>query len=930
MSLESPFLDSELFVEADSDGPSHYSLNVMAESPFLQGFAEDFLNPALSLAQSDVDEFSPEDAQEFPEGDDEEPDEEWSDVEYDVPPANSSDPVDALLAVPAFTGARRTSIGTLLTPARSKAALRWNAENHPRKSGIAPDRILVALQNYVDVSAVNDAIARYNSQHPNAPLNPGTKPVDAVFAEAVHQFQMKCYRNSKQHDGLAGAAILDSLGFWPRKGLRSSAQTNEWAQGRVRSKKKGIAEALSTPTDLTRDLTQSNWWNSFVNPCFLGWEFVRPIHIYFARKLRKAELWLLSQSRFAGKTPAEMATLLDINEKHAGGRSNAGSKSIHTLGLAIDIKYLGNPHVGDYRDKPNGAKRFSEVMKRAAAKISGLNLTEEKFPQYLNKLGTDTSKTTGQIYDELILRDQDLRQYLALPEAREDLAALRSGVFMGSQARDPLQGFLNLDRDLVIALRDHACLVWGAVDFGSGANGDIMHFDCRLDDIGRAVFCGTGGTFNDKHPCWKRSEPPCPQATGRTRSAPRRAGEVMDAECEDEYLAENDYEDEPDEAAEEQLVEDLADEADDFTGEFAESGELDEFENYLSAIEEGEEELIEAEAPLLLKNPARSDPPGQTFYVKIKLGKDSRCVKSIVENKKKKCLQYQTFVIRPMTGIFIPENYSPQPAVDLILYLHGHKTDVPGSDALIAEYWDGQKHPVFALREEINASQKNVILVAPTLALKSEAGDLVRPDGLDNYLEKVLEALGTYGPYQGQSPAIGNLILAAHSGGGGHMRRLATSSNQAVAKIRECWGFDSLYNSADVAPWRLWAQSDPQTRSLYSYYFKGLPKENSERLGKDSSGRVDQMPNIYPLQSQVRNHFKLVLHYLRERLTGTAFLGSTATTTRQGSALLSDEAEDDGSFSDHEDDFPGDEFEGVEESDSDHEEMESSQVARRM
>src|SRR4029453_4396778 len=124
-----------------------------------------------------------------------------------------------------------------------------------------------------------------------------------------------------------------------------------------------------------------------------------------------------SQTRFAGKTPADLARLLDINEKNAGGRVKAGYNTIHTLGLRAAITNLGNPAIGEYRDKPHGAQFFTDVMKRAVAKISGLNLTEEKFPQYLNKLGTDSTKTTGQIYDELRERDQDLRKYLALADA---------------------------------------------------------------------------------------------------------------------------------------------------------------------------------------------------------------------------------------------------------------------------------------------------------------------------------------------------------------------------------------------------------------------------------------------------------------------------------------------------------------------------------
>ena len=740
-----------------------------------------------------------------------------------------------------------------------------------------------------------------------APINLGAGPVDAVFVEALHQFQMNCYKDSKQHDGLAGASVLDSLGFWPRKGLRSSSQTNQWAKDQVRSRAESIDKAIAgTPPDLARDLSAKNWWISFVNPCFLGRTFARPIHVYFARKLRKAELWLLSQPRFAGKTPVELAELLDINENHAGGRNNAGSKSSHTLGLAIDVKYLGNPHVGDYRDKPIGAKRFSEVMKRAAARISGTTLAEEKFPAYLHTLGNDAGKTTSQIYEELTRRDQDLRQYLALPEASADLAALRQGVFKGSQERDPLNGFLNLDRDLVIALRDHACLVWGAVDFGSGANGDIMHFDCRLDDIGRAVYCRTGGTFNDKHPCWNRSEPPCPPPPSRprrSRRAPSRAAEVLESECEDEYAAASEF----------------ANEDDEFSQQLDETQELTDSQDSLYEAREHQEDLLETEVPPLLKDPAQSNPPGQTLYLNIKLGKDSRCVKWIKENGKKKCVEYTSFWIRPMTGIFIPENYSTQSSVDLILYLHGHKTAIPGSDALISEYWNAQKYPIFALREEINASRKNVILVVPTLGLKSEAGNLMHPNGLDKYLEQVIEALKTYGPYKDQSPSIGGLILAAHSGGGVYMRRLATSSNRAAGNIRECWGFDSLYNSSDVRPWRLWAKNDPQTRRLYSYYRKGLPKINSESLEKDESGQIDKLPNIFPVRSSESDHFKLVRLHLHERLEGAAFLGNIA--PRPRFEQFFDEAEDEDYLPDYEDDSSM-EFEDEDESDLDLEEFE--------
>jgi hypothetical protein len=94
VSLESPFLNGELFVEANSVGASTYSSRASAESPFLQGFSEDFLNPAASEDQYVVDEFHLADEQALPDGNDEETDEEWGEVEHDSPTGAS--PLDAL------------------------------------------------------------------------------------------------------------------------------------------------------------------------------------------------------------------------------------------------------------------------------------------------------------------------------------------------------------------------------------------------------------------------------------------------------------------------------------------------------------------------------------------------------------------------------------------------------------------------------------------------------------------------------------------------------------------------------------------------------------------------------------------------------------------------------------------------------------------
>lgn len=79
---------------------------------------------------------------------------------------------------------------------------------------------------------------------------------------------------------------------------------------------------------------------------------------------------------------------------------------------------------------------------------------------------------------------------------------------------------------------------------------------------------------------------------------------------------------------------------------------------------------------------------------------------------------------------------------------------------------------------------------------------------------RMMAAPVAYGPYKDRSLQIGNIILAAHAGGGTYMRKLATSNNSTAANVRECWGFDSLYNSSDVMPWR--GRSRMRRDALYS------------------------------------------------------------------------------------------------------------------
>ena len=228
--------------------------------------------------------------------------------------------------------------------------------------------------------------------------------------------------------------------------------------------------------------------------------------------------------------------------------------------------------------------------------------------------------------------------------------------------------------------------------------------------------------------------------------------------------------------------------------------------------------------PALIKR--EISPPSATLYTAITLGGEGTA--------------------RPMTGIFIPAGYRPVPRVDLVLYLHGHKEKFPSVS--INGHWNRTRFPHYALREATNEGRKNVILAAPTLGARSQAGWLTEAGGLDRYVDRILASLRAYGPYSGtnMTPVLGSLILACHSGGGYPMRRLALSGQRSAALIRECWGFDCLYTKGnryvepDDVAWAKWARARPDAR-LFIHYL-GSTKRLSTALRNQA--QLQNLPNV--------------------------------------------------------------------------------------
>lgn len=238
--------------------------------------------------------------------------------------------------------------------------------------------------------------------------------------------------------------------------------------------------------------------------------------------------------------------------------------------------------------------------------------------------------------------------------------------------------------------------------------------------------------------------------------------------------------------------------------------------------------------------------PGYTCYVKIELGRANYPLHK--------------------TGIYVPPSYKAKEAADIIIYLHGMTTTFPGGHAQIDDYWKAVKLPKYDLRirEEINASGKNVILVAPSLgnspnAYKNELSGI--KGGLDKYMRLVISAINEYVIKKRGGNGeflLGNIILAAHSAGGRQMLLIASAKNPAFGpRIRECWGLDSLYGG--VYNWIQWAKANPD-KKLFIYY-KWSTTEFALRLKNESKN----LPNIFVKPSSGANHYWVVKAHLKER-----------------------------------------------------------------
>ena len=184
---------------------------------------------------------------------------------------------------------------------------------------------------------------------------------------------------------------------------------------------------------------------------------------------------------------------------------------------------------------------------------------------------------------------------------------------------------------------------------------------------------------------------------------------------------------------------------------------------------------------------------------------------------------------RKPTGVYLPPGVDLDKGfVDVVIYLHGF---------YVGSIQDLFNNDRVKPREQVLASGKNVVLVAPYL------GDGEQPDGGtystkdltgnwgELYINDVLNALvppklpepDLMHPQVGFIPQlrVNKLVIACHSAGGSAMRKLVNTLGRYKHNLVECWGFDCLYGvdrkPDDASFWYDWATSKDGRELWISY-----------------------------------------------------------------------------------------------------------------
>jgi hypothetical protein len=259
-------------------------------------------------------------------------------------------------------------------------------------------------------------------------------------------------------------------------------------------------------------VTQEEWFAEIVNVTFLGKKVT--VHRILAEKLAQAEQSL------AGEQAPDGGWVRGVIGLRGPG------EGLHGLGLAIDLDPSTNPYIFNAKSNEDDAKAgggnsaVRGIIDRAVLLVTGKTGAEERFEERPKAKEDGSHAQAEASWEKLDEASDAMREYFTLgsPERHEELVQrvealgsqdpkkrtpeqwakaiaadrkLLPGLAAGKQWTAPQQGFLSLDRRLVLAMVD-AGLTWLGDDTIGGGR-DIMHFDTRQAGPIRTLYSAQPG-----------------------------------------------------------------------------------------------------------------------------------------------------------------------------------------------------------------------------------------------------------------------------------------------------------------------------------------------------------------------------------------------------------------------------------------------------
>ena len=183
-------------------------------------------------------------------------------------------------------------------------------------------------------------------------------------------------------------------------------------------------------------------------------------------------------------------------------------------------------------------------------------------------------------------------------------------------------------------------------------------------------------------------------------------------------------------------------------------------------------------------------------------------------------IKLNTLLQKNKVAAHVPPAARVAPKLDVIVYFHGHMLaacGTPSNDFATGGMDFYLRSKLFKrMRPELDASGRAAILIAPGMhpfvgAKNTGAdryGNLDEKGKFDFLVTQVFRQLEKLGAIA-NGARIGDIVLAAHSGGGAAMRAILLAGNTLRPNIRACWGFECLYfNPKAIIDW---LAADPGT-----------------------------------------------------------------------------------------------------------------------